>query len=429
MTYTIKELSQVEKQVTVWVPRQEVDITIETIIAHKRKTFDKKGFRKEKVPDSLIFQELKDEIYTQAAQQIFESKVEEVQALYKIVPLNALHLLSEATIEKGKDFTFSFVVETFPDLEIPEFKGIEIEIKEPVATEEDIDHIIASMREQMCRLEEIKENRLAVDGDVVVFDFESQGEFKKVMGMSGTNNKLELGTGQNIEDFEKIIKSLKPGESKTGIITYPPDFPNPILAEKSVETQITLKALNRKILPEIDEKLAQESVRVNTVFEMREILRQRHLHRLTYHYEQDARRKILDSLLQKVEIPLIPSHVTRNLENMFSHYSMTMQQRGMTTEEITAQADERKKLFLPEAKDASKRQLLLLAIAKKEQMNLDPQEIEQEVARRAETMKTDVNQFMQEAQQSGLISIIKDDLIMQKVMNLIYEKAKKTIIK
>ena len=425
MNYEIKSLSQVEKQITVQVPKQAIDSAINAVITGKRETLDEKGFRDEKIPDSLIFEKLKGEILSLAVQQIFEAESRKAVAFYGIAPLNQIEMPPDISLERGQDCRFCFVVELIPELEIPEFEGVEIEVQEAVVSEADIDQIIDSVREQLSTLEEINEDRQAADGDVALFDFESQGRFLNMMGMSGTHLVLEIGADQMVADFEKILKTLKPGQSKTGIITYPADFPNPSLAGQKVQTKITLNTLKQKILPEINEELARKVAQVGSVIEMRMILLQQHRRRLTYHYEQDARTRLLDRLLQKTDVPLAPSYVSDNLEEMIGQYATTMQQRGMTLAEIAKQTPVKKREFLPEAESAAKRQLFLLAIAEKEQLKLDPQELQQEIAHQAETVKTDVTQFLQDAQQSGLIRTIEDALMMRKVMDLLFEKAKK----
>jgi trigger factor len=428
MSYRIEILSSTERQVTVQVPREEVDIAIDTIIGVKRESVDKKGFRKDRVPDSQIFNDQKAEILAQATRQIFDVRVKEAQRLYGINPINRVQVQSDGPLTRGEAFGFQFIAEILPDLDIPDFKNRVVDVKRVEVSDADIDTIIASLREQLSMLEPINEIRKPIDGDVVSFDFESRGQFKSVMGMSGTGHKLELGTGNTIAEFESIIKSLMPGESKTAPVTYPSEFPNPNLAGKQVETKVVLKTLNRKTLPAIDAKFAQRVARVSTVTEMRDIIRQRHNHRLAQLYRQEAQRRLLDDILLDVEVPLSSCYVEQNLEEMIGSYTMAMQQRGMTTEEISGLIGQKKLEYLPEAEAAARRQLFLLAVAKREQLKLDKQEVEAVIARQAEAAETEPAQFLIDAQQSGLIRHIKDNLMMRKVVNYIYDNAEKRIV-
>jgi len=425
MKHEIKELSLVEKEITIHISTLETDAAIETVIGQKRGTLDEQGFHQEKIPNNLIFEKLKDEILLLAAEQIFDTGVREALEHYEIKPLNQMQFQADFSLERGKNLSFSFVTETIPNLEIPETDGIEIEIQEAVVTEEDIDQIIESLREQMCTLEEIQEDRLAKDGDLALFDFESRGKFLDMMGMSGTNHMLEIGSNQMIADFEKIIKTLKPGESKTEIVTYPAEFPNAALVGAEVETKITLNALKQKILPKIDEHLARKVAQVGSVIELRMILLQQHRRRLTHHFEQDAHARLLERLIQKTEVPLAPALVAEHLEEMIGEYATTMQQRGLTLAEIATQTEKKKKEFLPAAETAARRQLFLLAFARKKQLKPEPLEIEREIIRQAESAKSDLNQFRNEAVQSGLILTIQNALIMRKAMDLLFDKAKK----
>lgn len=428
MSYEIENISPIEKQITVQIPMEEVDIAIEAIISNKRKTFEKKGFRKDKIPDSLIFKEQKEEILDHATRQIFDIHVKKARKLYGIVPLDRVRITSEKPLAKGEKFTFRFIAEVLPDLDLPDFSDTEIEVKKVVVTETDIDRIIDSLREQLSTLDLITEKRNPVDGDVAEFDFESLGEFKSTMGMSGTGHKLEMGTDDTIKDFEAIIKSLKPGESKTGLVSYPDEFPNPTLAGKQVETHISLKNLYQKILPDVDEAFAKQVTRVETVTEMREIMRRRHNHKLSILHQQDAQRRLLDKLMQSMEIPLSTGYVEQNLKEMISSYTMAMQQRGVSAEEISGDVKEKYEQFQPEAEIAARRQLFLLAIAKKQQLKLEPHEMEAEITQQAKAANTDPSQFMLKAQQSGMIRQIKDGLMMQKVMNFLYENANKKMV-
>jgi len=423
MSYTIEDLSAVEKKITVHIQKEEVYIAIDTVMQQKQNETGK-----EMTPEDPVDQEKEDEILSLAANQIFNIRIKEAQKLYGIFPINRIQIQSEAPIEKGADFTFSFVAEVIPDLDIPDYKGFAVDVREPTVREEDIDQIIESLREQLSKLEPIQEDRPAADGDVAIFDFESLGDFKQMMGMSGENHALELGIGGTIEDFENLLKTLKVGESGTGGVAYPSEFPNPVLAGKEIETHVTLKGLNRKILPDIDTALAQKIAQVDTVIELRETIRKRHYHRLSNLYQQDARRKLLDDLIKKTDVPQAPTYIDRCLEDIIGNFTMAMQERGMTTTEISGLLIEQRPQFLPEAETAARRQIFLLAVAKKEQMKLDPQDLENEYSRQAEAAETDVNQFMLDAQQSGLVRIIKDDLMMRQVMDYLFEHADKTVV-
>ncbi len=428
MSYKIETLSAVEKQITTFVSSQEVDVAIDAVIRQKRDTLDEQGFGKEKVPDNLIYEKLKKEVLSLTAEQIFDAKVRQALDHYQITPLNQIQYQADFSLERGKDLHFSFVAEIIPDLELPAYDSIEIEVKKALVRDEEVDQLITSLREQLGELVEVKADRLAADGDVVEFEFGSQGEFANAMGMSGSNLKLELGAGQIIADFENIIKSLRPGQSKTGLVTYPAIFPNSALAGQSVNTTITLKAIKRKVLPEVDDKLAQRVAQVGTVFELREVLRLQQCRQLAYQHEQEAYGRLLDILVQKTEVPLAPAYFAENLDNLIENYTATMQQRGLSLVEISPQLEEKKKQFQPEAETAARRQLFLLAVGKKEQFKLDPEEIEQEISNQARAAGTDVNQFKLEARQSGLIQSIKDALMMRHVMKFLFEKAIKKII-
>ncbi|WP_300668196.1 trigger factor [Desulfoluna sp.] len=428
MAYQIEELSSVERKISVSVSPQEVNIAVDALIKTYRGKIEAKGFRKEKVPDSVIETQLKEEIFQKAAQQIFSIHVKEAQELYGIRPLNSIQIESEGLLERDKEFNFSFIAEIIPLLEFASYTGVELEQRQPKVTEADIDHIIERIRDRFARLEEITENRYPADGDVVSVDFSALGKFKGTSGTTYSDFRFELGTGELVNDFETLVKSLKPGETTVGPVAFPTDYYHPKLAGQTVEMQLMLKHLSRKIIPAVDESFTKKVANVPTEEAMRATLRQRHKAKLEERFTEEAKHRLLDLLMKDMDLPIVPTLMNRNIEEVLTNYTSKMQHIGLSITEIQDHTEEWREKFLPAAKAASRKQFFLLSIARKEKLKLDMDTIKEEIRRLANQAETDINQFMIEVQQSGYISVIKQKLIMNKTIDFLYKKANITLV-
>ena len=427
MEYKIEELSAVKKQVNVTVPAEEVNASIGATIAIYRKDADIKGFRKGKVPGSIIESKFRKQIYGEATNDLVNYHINDILNQAGIAPLNRIDVDAKELV-KDEEFTYSFSFEVAPAIELPEYTGLAVEEEEAVMAGNEVDDVIQRIRENAAKLVIVEDVRKAQDGDVAVIDFEASQDGEPVEGIAAQNFELPLGQGGALVDFEALIKELAPGESGEKEITFPEDFLNETLAGKTVLMKASLHALKTKKLPEIDNDLAQLAGGYDTVEQMREMIEKSYLESRRNLTRSDAQKKLLDGLKADIEFELPPSMVESNIDQMMQDFVSKLEQQGKSVASLGKTPEEMREEYRPRAEDIVKSQLFLLAVADKEEIEVTPQEVDLVLQKMAASSGYDFNAIKDYYEQHNLMIPLRDKVRADKAMDFIYEKAEVTLV-
>ncbi len=427
MDYQVEELSPVERKVSVTVPAEEAGAAILATTALYRRSADIKGFRKGKVPASVVESRFRKQIYGEATQDLINLHLNQIMGEMKLTPMSGLQVDSEEIV-KDEDFTYSFSFEVAPVLDLPEYKGVAVEQEEVLPDEKEVQAVIDRVRERMAELVDVEEKRKPVDGEIVVVDFAALGEGKVFEGLRANNFQLELGTGQALADFEEIVKTLETGESGKGDLNFPEDFLNEDLAGKTVEVRVVLHSIKEKKLPELNDELAKKAGGFESVEKMREAVEESYLVSRRQLVKADAQKNMLDSLIEKIEIPMPPSALERNLDNIVADKKHRLEQVGKSFKAIGKTEDDIREESRDDAERATRSQLFLLAVAAKEDMSVAPELVDDEIRKMAGQTGQDFNSLKQYYDQSGVSLLIKDRILCDQAMEYIYANAEITEI-
>jgi trigger factor len=219
----IETLNQVRRKIELTIPAREVDAVIDKVVARYQSQTSRKGFRKGKVLLKSIESRFRDEIMAQAGELLYNQHAGAVLKKAKLSPLNRFQISAAGPIERGKDLTFSFVVEVLPDLDLPEYKGMEIRQKTPTITDAKVDELVAAYQEEFSTLEPITEPRGPEKGEVAEIVFMADGDFASLFTSGDTPFQMTMGR-DFFDSFETLIHTLKPGETRTETLDFPEDF-------------------------------------------------------------------------------------------------------------------------------------------------------------------------------------------------------------
>ena len=421
MEYNVESISPVERKVTVTVPAEEVDAAILATTALYRRDADMKGFRKGKVPSSIVESKYKKQIIDEATTDMVNLHINEVLGELKLVPLSGLNVDS-GELTKGEDFVYSFSFEVAPEFELPEYKGLKAKQERAVVDETEVDAVVDRIRGNLAELKDVDENRSPVDGEVVVISFAALND-EEFEGIKADNFQLELGQGQALPEFEEVVKKLTPGNAATEKITFPEDFINETLAGKTAEMRIHLTSIQEKTLPEIDDDLAQKAGGFENVAKMREAIVESYKKSREQLTKSAAQKKLLDDLVGTVDFPLPPSLVDKNLNYMLQDYVDKLERRGKSLASQDKTPESLREEMTPDAESLARKQVLLLAVAAKEDLDVQPGEVEAVVRQAAAESGQEFETLWQYHERTGSLFDIKDRLLADKAMELIYEAA------
>ncbi len=421
MEFQVEELSPVKKKVNVQVPAEEVNAALETTIAFMKKDLKLSGFRKGKVPNSVVESRFKKDIYEQAGKDLLNVHFNEILNKMEVQPVSELNLDAPKDLKKDEDFNYSFSFEIMPEIDLPEYHGLKVTQKRVKVPDDFVENYIREMQKQKSRLELVSEDRKPQDGDVVVIDFATYKDGQLLEDYQANNFELPIGEGQSLQEVEDLIKRLKPGESEEADITFPNDFINSNLAGQTLKMWARLNVIKERKLPEVDEELATQSG-YESVEKMREGIAQNIQIYLQNMEKSKAQKELLNQLSSQVDVVLPETMVNNQINNMLDMKRSRMERQGKSLESEGTE-EELKEKNRPEAKELVKQHLILLAIAKKEDLTVADQEVEQHIYRTALNSGQDPKELKESYEKNNLMFALRDSLLADKAMDKVYNYA------
>ena len=213
MEYQVEEVSPVTRKISVQVPVEEVHAAISATVALYRRDVDVKGFRKGKVPSSVIEGKYRKKIIGEATTDLVNLHINEIMGELKATPVSGIEFDGDELV-RDQPFEYALSFEVMPEFDIPSYAGIEVEEEIPEVDEKEVEAVFERMRSQLAELEPINEDREPQDGEIAVIDFKALKNGELFENFAADNFELPLGEGQTLGEFEDAIKSLKPGEEE-----------------------------------------------------------------------------------------------------------------------------------------------------------------------------------------------------------------------
>ncbi|SKA72806.1 trigger factor [Desulfobaculum bizertense] len=422
MEYKVEEISPVERKIVVDIPVEEVNASITATVALYKTSVDIKGFRKGKVPSSLIESRFRDKIYQEATGDLINYQLNEILGETKLQPLSRLDVDAKELV-RGESFTYTVSFEVAPDFELPEYGKLEVEQEAVAVDSKEIEDVIERIRTNLAELKDVEEDRVAQDGDVAIINFNAWQEDKALDEIKADNFQLPLGDGQALEGFEDIVKKLKKGENGEGDITFPEDFINKDYAGQTVTMRVKLVNLKQRILPEVDDEFAKKAGGFPSVEKMREAIESSYMTSRKNLVKAAAEKKLLDGLMEKTDFMLPPALVEENIDRMILDLKARVESQGRRIETLGKTPEELREEYKPKSEELVRTQLFLLAVAKKEELKVENQEVDTYIYQEALRQRQDPETLRRQYEDNNLMFALRDRLLADKAMELIYSQA------
>jgi trigger factor len=422
MEYQVEELSPVKKKVNVQVSAEEVNAALEATIAFMKKDLKLSGFRKGKIPSSVVESRFKKDIYEQTARDLLNVHFNEVLNNLGVQPVSELDVDTEQNLQKNAAFHYSFSFEMLPEIELPEYHGLKITQQKIQVPEPVVDKAIHRIQKENSQLEFVNEERTPQDGDVAVIDFATYKDGELLKDFQAKDFELPIGEGQTLKDFEDMVKRLKQGESDQADITLPEDFINSDIAGQTVQMWARVNVIKQRKLPEVDEELAQKVGGYESVAKMREAITQNFYDYFQNMEKSGAQKKMVDQLASMVDVALPETMISNQIQSMLEMKQSRLERQGKSLES-EGPIEEIQQKLRPEAEELVKAHLILLAIAKKQELEVTNQEVEQHIYRLAIQSGQDPKQLRDSYEKNNLMFALRDSLLADKAMEYVYNQA------
>lgn len=383
------------------------------------------GFRKGKAPRKMI-----EQLY--GSQIFFEDAANEIipDAYADAAKESGLDIVSQPKVsieqlEAGKPFIFAAEVAVRPEVELGEYKGVEVTKADAEVTDADVEEELKKVQDQNSRTVSV-EDRAVKDGDMTVIDFEGFIDGEAFEGGKGENYPLTIGSHSFIDTFEEQMIGMNIGEEKELNVTFPEDYHAENLKGKPATFKVTVKEIKEKQLPELDDDFAQDVSDFDTLAEYKDDLKKKIAERKESEAKAKKESEAIEKVVEAAKMDIPQAMIDTQVNRMLEDFAMRLQQQGLSVEQYFQYtgmtADKIMEEMKPEAVKRIKNSLVLEAVAKAENIEVSEEEFEAELQKMADMYKMEIEkikEFMQAAEAKQM----KDDIAIQKAVELIVSSA------
>lgn len=383
------------------------------------------GFRKGKAPRKMI-----EQLY--GSQIFFEDAANEIipDAYADAAKESGLDIVSQPKVsieqlEAGKPFIFAAEVAVRPEVELGEYKGVEVTKAYAEVTDADVEEELKKVQDQNSRTVSV-EDRAVKDGDMTVIDFEGFIDGEAFEGGKGENYPLTIGSHSFIDTFEEQMIGMNIGEEKELNVTFPEDYHAENLKGKPATFKVTVKEIKEKQLPELDDDFAQDVSDFDTLAEYKDDLKKKIAERKESEAKAKKESEAIEKVVEAAKMDIPQAMIDTQVNRMLEDFAMRLQQQGLSVEQYFQYtgmtADKIMEEMKPEAVKRIKNSLVLEAVAKAENIEVSEEEFEAELQKMADMYKMEIEkikEFMQDAEAKQM----KDDIAIQKAVELIVSSA------
>ena len=377
-----------EVVLTIEVPTEEWSKAIAAAVKRIANQVNIHGFRRGKAPRRIVEREvglaaILDEAYEKLGPKVFNDAMDEEKLELATYPK-----FERVTVEEDKPLVFKAIVTPKPEVKLGEYKGLKIEKKTEEVTDEQVAQHIDKMRERQAKLVDAPEGAAAKKGDLVTLDFKGFTDDEAFEGGEGKDYPLQIGSGSFIPGFEDQLVGAKAGEEREVKVKFPEDYHEKKLAGKDAVFKCVIHAIRHKEMPALDDAFVEKASVFHTVDELKKDVREKMEKAAATKAENDLRVAAIDKAAENITVDIPPVMIEDRITQMIQELAMRLEQQGMKFEQyLQYSGSDMTKLRNEYRETAAKNvrtDLMLEAVAKAENIKVEPADLDSEVAMMAQ---------------------------------------------
>ncbi len=405
------------------VPAEEFNKAVDKIYQREKGRINVPGFRKGKAPRSFIEKYYGEGIFFEdAINSIYPDILESAskEANLELVDDKMDFELINASKKDGLHFKIKVTV--MPEVEIDNYKGIEVSKREVSFSDEDLENELKEVQKKNGRLVTI-ENRPAKLGDSVVIDFEGTIDSEKFDGGSATNFTLELGKKQFIGDFEEQIIGHNTGDEFDVNVTFPENYHAADFANKAAVFKVKLHEIKEMELPEIDDEFVKDISEFDTLDQYKEDLKQKIIKNKEQKAQDDTENEMIEKLIKLVKADIPEALIKLKIKELMRDFEYRLQAQGIKFDDYLKytgnDVSKIEETFRPQAESHVKLALALDKIAKIENIVPTENDISEEYNKIAKHYNMDLDKVKNIIHEPD----IKKDICSKKALDIVRDNS------
>ena len=420
MKVEVTTIDQVRKKVEVILPEETVKELENGIYDELKKQAKIKGFRPGKTPKSIIAAYYKDYIDEELRKRMVQATMGEALATAKVTPVTEPFV---DFVESDGQHGYTLECEVEPEFEIPEYKGIDIEVAKVVVSDEELNQRLEGIRNMHAEMLMKEGDSGAVKGDFVIVKYQGYIDGKPEKEIATEGYPLELGTTTLLPDFEAAIIGMKAGEEKDVTINFPEDYPDASIASKTIVFHVTIKEIREKRLPELNDEFAKD-LSFDTLEAMKASITQEMVKEKEVAENRNIHQQITKALVSRVDIPVPERYLEKRTEAMIEEAKSRFRGQGQIgPEEDKALEENMRKEFGPRTEERIKAEMIIAKIAEKEGIQVSEEEVTEKIKKFAEDARRPYSEVQGFYQQYNLMGGLRQGIMEEKTVELIRSNA------
>jgi trigger factor len=421
MKVAVEEIESCKRRLAVEAPVDVVTQEWERAYGRVQKRATLPGFRRGRVPRSLVKLHFADDVRREVAEHLIPDVYRRAVSEARIDPVNEPDL-QDLRLEEGAPLSFTAVVEVKPAIALGEYRGLEIRHAPTPVTDADVDEALERMREQNAQFRSVE--RAAAPGDLVVVDYTLAPQDHEPTTATGYH--FLIGGGTVLPEIDAAAVGMHAGDERDVPIRFADDHRLESLRGKSGSARLKLSEVKEKILPALDDEFAKTLGE----FETLEALRAEVRRQLEARREAESRHalddKIVDALLARHEFGVPDAMVMRQVAHQVEHTRDRLRRQGVDPDGIQWDYGKIVGELRPGAERAVRRALLLEAIADQEALTAADADVEAEVEKLARASQRPAPAVRRMMEKSGDLEALRHGLRERKTLDLLIGQARVT---
>ena len=386
------------------------------------------GFRKGKAPRNILELHVGKEAIKQEAFEIVANDCyRKAMADEKLIPVSD-PAVKESTFEENTDMELILTITVKPEPKLGEYKGLKVEKKEAVVTDEQIDAAVEELRKRGAKMV-VAPDAVIMKGDFAIIDFAGTVDGEPFSGGEGKGYPLEVGSGSFIPGFEDQLVGLKAGDSTDVQVTFPEEYFVKELAGKEAVFKVNVQDVKRKELPELTDEFVATNSKCKTVEELKADYKEKMQKHAEEQAETDYERELIQTAVANAEfevpeimvedrISQMVDELKMNLENRKMNLDAYLKYTGMDMEKLRAN-------YKATALENVKTDLVLDAIAKAENIQVGMEDIDAELSNIASQNGADVEEVKKIISSNGNMGLLLANILRRKSARVVIDGAAK----
>lgn len=423
MEIVVENVSDLTRKLTITLPEKVVQKKLDKAYNKLNKDVSLKGFRKGKVPRTVLEKNFKDQVQAEVGETLVQESYFDAVEQEKIEPVVHPEITEHSFPDAGT-FVYVAMVDIKPEFDMTQYKGLEVEKPVTTITDEEVDVEIKKLQRENAVLQTAEEgHEIAID-DLAVVDFQGFHEGKAMPQVKNEDFTVDVGLNQLGEEFEEKLLGLKKGDKTLYEIDFPADYPNPILAGKKVEFKVDVKEVKVRLMPELDDEFAKDiDDKHNSLDDLKAAVKQQLEKAREETLQGDLDDRIMNKLIELNEFDVPERLVKYEIQEMLKQTEENLKRSGLTLESAGINVEELVASNREVAVKRVKGDFLLKKIAELEDIKVGDEDLQRGYQRIADQYNMTVDQVKGYFKRREEILPFMNELLNEKILEYLRDAA------